>query len=325
MTSKDDHLQDEAFLASVRSVSKNIEAYGREILDLGDDEGLDWAPEGEPACLLISSGRSLIFPALCIEDSALDGPNPKVALNTLGRAIDILAFARTWKEAGTTAPPVSLIGTSKLTQALLEIYGIEPQDFLDRVWEVTKISPRYSETSTWRSEGDRGKLISKEFEGYTIRDLPTGAPWMAGYSSLTSLMMETIQLRDDVVIHWRPQKPNIIELRLASSLPLAMTSGFMNKPFAKVLEHPIAEIIDARVVKIEQLKASTRISLKTIEPMETVRLGKKAKDRNQYKRERSRLSKARGRLQEYVVHQLTPPTKTPNLALVDEDVDKLGI
>ena len=47
--------------------------------------------------------------------------------------------------------------------------------------------------------------------------------------------------------------------------------------------------------------------------------------KSQYEKERTRLAKARERLQEYVVQQLTPPTQKPNLSLVDGNVDKLGI
>lgn len=325
MTFKDNRLQDEAFLASVQSISKNIEAYGRDILDLTDDENLQWGPDGAPPCLSIASGQSLVFPVLNINDVALDGRNPKGALDTIVRAFDILAFARAWREIGTGAPPISLMQTNFLTLSILEIYGMANQEFADRVWQVSKIRPRYSETTTWRSAADPNKLIGKEFRPYTVRDLPPSAPWMAGYSTLTSIELEAIQLDEGVVLQWRPQTRSLIEVRLNSPLPLTVTSGLVGKSFAEILDHPIAGMIDARVVKVDRLRASTRISLETRRPVKMVKLGRDAKDQGQYQKERTRLSKARERLQEYVVQQLTPPTQKPNLSLVDGDVDKLGI
>ena len=214
MKSDDDVLKDAAFRASVSALSENIVAYGRELLDLDETEDLGWSEAGEPACIRISTGQALVFPVLCIDDAALDGRTPKVALDTMGRAFDILAFARTWQAAGTKAPPVGLIGSTILTLAVIETFGIDPQAFADQVWEVGKISPRYSEVSQWRSEGERNKLVAKDFEAYGVRNLPFRSPWMAGYSSLTFIAIEAVKLGEGVVIQWGPQNPALIELRL---------------------------------------------------------------------------------------------------------------
>jgi len=44
-----------------------------------------------------------------------------------------------------------------------------------------------------------------------------------------------------------------------------------------------------------------------------------------YQRQRRRLAEARKRFQVYTLGQLTPPVETPDTALVDINVDNLGI
>ncbi len=324
MKSDDDALKDAAFRASVTALSSNIVAYGKELLDLDENENLGWSDAGEPACIRISTGQALVFPVLCIDDAALDGRTPKVALDTMGRAFDILAFARTWKAAGTKAPPVGLIGTSNLTLAVIETFGINPQALADQVWEVGKISPRYSEVLQWRSAGERNKLIAKEFETYTIRDLPKWSPWMAGYSSLTFIAIEAVKLGEGVVIQWAPQRPEMIEVRLDTSLPAAVVMGLPGKSFPDVLDHPLAKRIEAKVVQVQQLKASTRIKLR-MQDTGPKKLGEDPLPLEVYQQQRRKLAGARQRLQAYTLGQLTPPVETPDRSLVDSNGENLGI
>lgn len=324
MKSDDDALKDAAFRASVTALSENIVAYGRELLDLDETEDLGWSRSGEPACIRISTGQALVFPVLCIDDAALDGRTPKVALDTMGRAFDILAFARTWKAAGTKAPPVGLIGTSNLTLAVIETFRIDSQALADQVWEVGKISPRYSEVSHWRSGGERNKLISKDYETYSVRSLPFRSPWMAGYCSLTFVAIEAVKLGEDVVIQWAPQRPEIIEVRLNSLLPAAVVVGLRGKAFSDVLDHPLAKRIEAEVVQVQQLKASTRIRLRMLDTSPK-KLGEDPLPLEVYRQQRQKLAEARKRLQAYTLGQLTPPVETPDKGIVDISVDKLGI
>lgn len=101
-------------------------------------------------------------------------------------------------------------------------------------------------------------------------------------------------------------------------------TGIKGKSFAEVLDHPLAKRIDARVVKVQQLKRSTRISLQ-IDRNSRKKLGSNPKPRAAYQQERKRLTTARKKLQAYALSQLTPPVAKADKSLVDGNVDKLGI
>jgi hypothetical protein len=325
MKSQHSSLKNEAFVASIQSLAKNIEAYGPEIIGLEDDEKLDWTAAGRAsASLCIVTEQLPPWPILCPEDASYCRDDPQVTLDVMGRALDNLAFTRAWKKSGTKAPPVSLIGTCQFTLALLETYGIKAQDFADSVWSVSKIRPRYSEGPGWRSAGNRNKLIGTDFDGCPIESLPAGSPWMAGGSNLSTLTVEALELGANVVVRWFPHQPNIIEVRFDSQIPNAMAASLVGKSFADVLDHPLTKRIEAKVLKIQQLKRSTRISMRIIDEGPK-KLGNDLKPRAAYQRERKRLANARKQLQFYALRQLTPPVARADELLVDSNVDKLGI
>ena len=324
MTSHADILKDSAFIDSIHSLAQNIEAYGPEIIRLEDDERLEWVGEDDRSLTLCIITEQLPpWPILSPEDASICRSDPKITLDVIGRALDILAFARAWKKAGTKAPPVSLITTCELTYAMLKTYGINAQDFADEVWGVSTISLRYSQGPGWRSPGNISKLIGTGFDGYPIRPLPAGAPWMAGDSSLTSLVVEVLELGGHVVIRNAPH-PNTIEVRFDSQIPNATAAGLEGRSFAEVIDHPLAERIDAKVVKVQQFKPSTRISLQ-IDRKGRKKLGSDPKPKAVYQRERKKLATARKKLQSYALSQLTPPVAKADKSLVDSHVDKLGI
>lgn len=324
MTSQADCLKNEAFLASIDSVAKNIEAYGSEIIGLEDDERLEWAETGRASeSLCIVTEQIPPWPILCPEDASRCKSDTRVTLDVIGRALDILAFTRTWKKAGTKAPPVSLITTCEFTYAMLKTYGINAQDFADEVWGVSRISLRYSQGPGWRSPGNRNKLIGTDFDGYPIRSLPAGSPWMAGDSSLTSLVIDALELGRSVIIRNAPHR-NTIEVRFDSQIPNATATGLEGRSFTEVIDHPLAKRIDAKVVKVQQLKRSTRISLQ-IDHKGRRKLGSDPKARAIYQRERKKLATARRKLKSYALSQLTHPVAKADKRLVNSDVDKLGI
>lgn len=324
MTSQADCLKNEAFLASIHSLGRNIEAYGPAIIGLENDERLEWEGEGNLSeSLCIVTERLPPWPILSPEDASHCKNDPQITLDAISRALDTLAFTRTWKKAGTKAPPVSLITTCEFTFAMLETYGINAQDFADEVWGVSRISLRYSQGPGWRSAGNRNRLIGTDFDGYPIRCLPAGSPWMAGNSSLTSLVVEALELGRSVIIRNAPHQ-NTIEVRFDSQIPNATATGLEGKSLAEVLDHPLAERIDSKVVKVQQFTRSTRISLQMAEAAPK-KLGSDPKPRAVYQRERKKLATARKKFRDYALSQLTPPVAKADKRLVDSNVEKLGI
>lgn len=146
---------------------------------------------------------------------------------------------------------------------------------------------------------------------------------MAGDSSLTSLVVDALELGRSVIIRNSPHR-NTIEVRFDSHIPNAMAAGLEDRSFAEMIDHPLAKRIDARVVKVQQFKRSTRVSLQ-IDQKGRKKLGSDPKPRAVYQRERRRLATARKKLQSYTLSQLTPPVVKADKSLVDGDVDKLGI
>lgn len=324
MTSEADRIKDAAFYASVTSLTENIAAYGTEIINFEEGEQIEWIGEGSLSeTLCIVTNQLPPWPIISAEDASYCKNDPQITLDVIGRAMDILAFTRTWKKAGTKAPPVSLITTCEFTYALLKTYGINAQDFADEVWGVSAISLRFSQGPGWRSPGNINKLIGTDFDGYPIRSLPAGAPWMAGDSSLTSLVVDALELGKNVIIRNAPHR-NTIEVRFDSQIPNATATGLEGKSFAEMIDHPLAKRIDARVVKVQQFKRSTRVGLE-IDRKGRRKLGSDPKPRADYQRERKKLATARKKLQSYALSQLTPPVAKADKSLVDGDVDKLGI
>lgn len=181
------------------------------------------------------------------------------------KALLELAMVRTWRAAGTLAPPATTLFAPRLTRCVIDEFGIDVQELVDRVFTATG-DPIGSMSGVWRMEGTTPPLLrhaSNMKRAQEVERHPS-EPWLAGRRMGRHLTLSGIGVSADFALLGdlsRRNNHDTYEVRTSTRLPETVTIAAVGHEITELVEHPLLARLGGKIIGIETKAAGLRFTV----------------------------------------------------------------
>lgn len=176
-----------------------------------------------------------------------------------------LAMVRTWRAAGTLAPPATTLFTSQLTRAVVDEFGIEAQDLVDRVFTATG-EPIAGWPGIWRMAGATPPLLRQASNMKRAQEVERRPmePWLAGRLINRHLTLSGVGVSADLAllgnIYWRDCHETF-EVRTTMHLPETVMLAAAGHQITDLVKHPLLTRLGGKIIGVETKAAGCRFTV----------------------------------------------------------------
>lgn len=176
-----------------------------------------------------------------------------------------LAMVRAWRAMGTSAPPATTLFTTRLTRCVIDEFGIDVQDLVDRVFTATG-EPVAGAPGMWRMAGATPPLLRHASNMKRAQEVERRItePWLAGRRLGRHLTLSGIGVSADFALFgdiYRRNNHETYEVRTTMRLPETVITAAAGRRITELVEHPLLARLGGTVVSAEAKAAGCRFTV----------------------------------------------------------------